>query len=84
MTAVFSVQLERERPLVVDELSNATICEAQYESGLGGGDKVQFLRGTFWSRGDGGIGRESTGDRSHELEEGRRHALLIPVSFRNT
>ena len=84
MAAVLSVQLECERSFVVDELGNATVCEAQYESRLAGGDKVQFLRSTFRPRGDGGIGREGTGDRSHELEEGRRHALLVPVSFRDT
>jgi len=64
-------------------LGNATICETQHESGLAGGGKVQFLRGTFRSRGDGGVGRESAGDRSHELEKGGRHALLVPVSFGN-
>ena len=84
MTAVLSVQLECERPFVVDELGNTAICETQYESGLGSRDKVQFFRGTFRYRGDCGIGRESAGYRSHELEKGGRHALLVPMSFRDT
>jgi len=84
VTSILGVQLERERPFVVDELGNTTVCETQDECGFAGGDEVQFLRGTFLSRHDGGIQSESAGDRSHELEEGGRHALLVPVSFRNT
>lgn len=83
MTTVLSVQLERERPLVVYELGNTTICETQHEGWLAGGDEVQFLRSAFRPGEDGGFGCESAGDRSHELEEGGRHALLVPVSFGN-
>ena len=84
MATVLGVQLERKRPFVVDELGNATICKTQHESGFAGGSEVQFLRCTFRPRGDGGLGRECAGDGSHELEEGGRHALLVPVSFGNT
>ena len=84
VTTVFSVQLERKRPFVVDELSDTTVCETQNESGLAGGEEIQFLCSTFRSRGNGGLGCESTGYRSHELEEGGRHALLVPMSFGNT
>ena len=84
VTTVFGVQLERKRSFVVDELSDATVCEAQNESGLAGGEEIQFLSSTFLSRGNGGLRCESTGYRSHELEEGGRHALLVPMSFGNT
>ena len=83
VTTVFGVQLERKRSFVVDELSDATVCEAQNESGLAGGEEIQFLSSTFLSRGNGGLRCESTGYRSHELEEGGGHALLVPVSFGN-
>ena len=84
MTTVFGVQLERKRPFVIDELSNATIRKTQHKGRFSGRQEVQFFGGTFLSRGDGGFGRESAGDRPHELEEGGRHALLVPMSFRNT
>ena len=84
VAAVFCVKLECKRPFVIDELGYAAIRKTQHKSGFTSGHEVQFFRSTFLSRGDGGFGNEGAGDRSHELKEGGRHALLVPMSFRNT
>ena len=83
VATVLSVQLERKRSFVIDELGDATICKTQHKSGFASGRKIQFFGSAFLSRGDGSFGDESAGYRSHELEEGGRHALLVPMSFRN-
>ena len=84
MAAVLGVKLERKRPFVVNELGDATICKTQYKGGFSGSCKVQLFGSAFLSRMNGGFGCKSAGDRPHELEEGGRHAFLVPMSFRDT
>jgi hypothetical protein len=77
--AILGIQLEGEGAVVVDELRDTGLDEADNERRLPRWSEIELLCRTLHGRSmDRFVAGESAGDGPHEVEEGG-HALLAPL-----
>jgi hypothetical protein len=80
MPAILGVQLEDEGAVVVDELRDARLDEADDKRGLARGSEIQLLRRPLRCGWMDALVTEGARDGSHEMQE-RGHTLLAALVF---